>query len=250
MRSRRILHLALCVSVTALAACGPLIEGLRNAEERMVTLEPLRTGSRNVVDWTNFGICHVRLEQRVVGSRSMLVFTNFEPPQDALAGFEVRIARGESCHYRETHRFQAAVTFDLSSLPSGAITRAELKASTQVNAGLDPPNNFGSREICPVLELQRATAEWEAGHDRGALIAGTGVRPARANFSSTNTFEVTRTVQDWQNGRRPNLGFLITPDADDVARHAGRVEELRDQFMCPVMYDNFRLEVTMLVPGT
>jgi hypothetical protein len=250
MRSRRILHLALSLSLTALAGCGPLIEGLRNAEQRIVTLEPLKTGSRIVTDWTNFGICHVRLEQRVVGSRSMFVFTNFEPPQDALAGFEVRIARGESCHYRETHRFQAAVMFDLSSLPSGAITRAELEASTLVHAGVDPPINFGSREVCPVLELQRATAEWDAGLGRSALIAGTGVRPARDGFSSTNTFEVTRTVQEWQNGRRPNLGFLITPHADDVARHAGRIEEVRDQFMCPVMYSNFRLEVSMLVPGT
>lgn len=247
MRASRI-PLPLFAILVAASSCGPLIEGLRNAEQRVVTLEAIRTAMRHGVTMTNFGICHSRLESRVVGSRSRFVFTSHEPPFDSLAGHEVRVARGESCHLREVHSFQAAVAFDLSSLPTGAVTRAELTASTLSTSGTDSQVDFGSAEQCGILVLGRATADWEAGIGGTTLVPSVGVRPAITGFRGARSFDVTRTVTEWRDGRTPNLGFVIAPDPDAVARNAAAVGELRDQYLCPVMYREFRLEVSMLVP--
>ena len=241
--------LALLICVTA-SGCAPLIEGLQNAEQRVVTLEPIKTGTRHARTWTNFGICHSRLETRISGVRSWFVFTATEPPFDSLAGHEVRVVRGESCHYREVHTFQAAVAFDLSSLPPGAITRAELTAVTLSSSGVDSPIGFGTTEQCRTLVLGRATADWDAGREGTVHIPGEGVRPAITGFAGGRSFNVTRTVTDWRDGRTPNLGFVIAPDPDAVARNAAAVGELTDQYLCPVMYRDFRLEVSMLVPGS
>ena len=245
--SRTTLALPLLASL-ALAGCGPLIEGLRNAEQRVVTLEPIKTGTRHAQAWTNFGICHPRLETRTAGLQSWFVFTTAEPPFDGLAGHEVRVARGQTCHLRVVHTFQAAVAFDLSSLPAGAITRAELTAVTLSSSGVDSPIGFGTREQCRILVLGRATAEWDAGREGRVHIPGEGVRPPVTGFAGTRSFDVTRTVTDWRDGRAPNLGFVIAPDPDAVARNAGAVGELSEQYLCPVMYRDFRLEVSLLVP--
>lgn len=251
---RRRLNLIAVAALIALAGCGPVIDALNNAAPRTVTLRATRTAAVNRMAWTNFGVCHSRLEQRVTGSRVWGLFTRSENPDIAgVFGYEVRVSRGESCHYREWHTMQAAFEFDIASLPAGAITEATLTVDGNSSLGLDPDIEGGTTDQCNVSTLGRATAAWEASRDLRALIPYERVQPAPRPFGwgwrANRAFDVTRTVRAWREGA-PNLGFVLSPEADAVSRNAATVGDVGDQFMCGVQVGGYELTVSMLVPRT
>ena len=248
----------LAMWAAACSGCEALQNALSNVESRTVTFEPVRTGARHAVDYSNFGICHSRLESRVVGSRLWHLFTDrLGPTVSGISGHEVRIARGESCHLREVHRFQSAVLFDLSSVPAGPVTLVELRMRGLADYGTDPPIRVAPRGLCARHVVGRATVEWPAGitgiEGWFHLISSAPLSPPTFQLSSGRPFGpfiVTDTVNAWRNGTFANLGFTIEPDAGEVARYAGRIGELNEQYMCGVMMGEYRLVVTVLVRRT
>ena len=91
------------------------------------------------------------------------------------------------------------------------------------------------------------------GRDLRALIPYERVQPAPRPFGwgwrANRAFDVTRTVRAWREGA-PNLGFVLSPEADAVSRNAATVGDVGDQFMCGVQVGGYELTVSMLVPRT
>jgi hypothetical protein len=166
------------------AGCDQVLNALRNMEARTITLDPVKVAVRQDVTWANFGICHSHLESRVVGSRLGGVFDRRTDRSLAgLSGYEVGVARGESCHLRETSQFQTAVQFDLRALPAGEVTRAELRMRSVADYGLDPPIRQGTTAQCNVLVVGLATADWEPAPERTFdLVPWTVMTPRLEGF--------------------------------------------------------------------
>jgi len=234
--------------------------------EEALTFSPDKTasifGDKQV---ENFGVCGPTLDRR--GTRLYLWdefirqrdSTRPDYPVQQLAGYEVAVTRGESCHLRILDTYQTAVSFDLSSLPSTAVVSAELRVNRYFSP-LDPPRPRGSNEQCSVMLAGEAIEAWASGiyhidpdTGTGALRPFIASRPARPDAgphnaigTSTLRLNVTRTVGDWARGVRPNHGFVITPDLEralDIYRHTDQ-----GGFMCDVGITGFELAVTVAVP--
>ena len=236
-----------------------IVSGCAELEERTIVLQPVKAAGVHHITWSNFGICHSRLERRAVGSWLRNLFnTRMDPLMYGITGYEVGIARGESCHLREVHQFQTAVQFDFSSLPAGAIARATLNFRARADYGTDPPILTGTTDQCRISSVLRATAAWDPpsvppyqwdGMLQG-LVEGEPLRPASAVFGWGAPFhpqDVTRTVVAWVRGEMPNNGFIVTPDRNQIAQVAGTVDDLNEQMMCGVTLGDARLEISMLV---
>lgn len=248
-------HGFVSLSILLFSGCAPLADALRNSESRVITLSATRTAAVHRTDWTNFGICHSRLERRVTGSRVWSLFLADEDPNiHGVFGHEVRVARGESCHYREWHTMQAAFEFDIASLPRGAIARAILTVDGRASSGVDPDISFGTLEQCRIATLGRATAAWEASRDLRELIPFERVQPAPEplgwGWRNDKPLDVTRTVRLWRESGTPNLGFVLSPDPAAARRYADGVNDVDDQYMCGIRVGGYELTVTMLVPTT
>jgi hypothetical protein len=249
------LLMALLLAAISLSAC----DGLATLGERTYTFNPSKTASIMVTDLENFGVCAFTLDRR---GASFFLWGEFlreretarfpEPAQ--LAGYEVLVQRGETCHLRTVNFFQAAAAFDLDSLSSSAIVSAELSVNDTIYAGTDPPVLFGSSEQCTHLLLGQATEPWEAGtYYNTSTGEGSGARPlitwtpARNDSgpfrSLPDTLDVTRTVSEWARGVRPNNGFVFTPDLEAISRIAEGIDE--GGILCPMWLDSFQLKVTV-----
>lgn len=237
-----------------------IVSGCAELEERTIVLQPVQAAGVHHTTYSNFGICHSRLEDRAVASLLRYLFaTRMDPLMYGITGYEVRIARGESCHLRVVHQFQTAVRFDFSSLPAGAIARATLNFRARVDYGTDPSILPGTYDQCRISSVLRATEAWDPpsvppyqwdGMLRG-LIDGEPLRPASAPLGWGTPFhpqDVTRTVVAWVRGEMPNNGFIVAPDRNQIAQVAGTIDDLNEQMMCGVTLGDARLEISMLVP--
>jgi hypothetical protein len=171
----------------ALAPCD-----LPPLSERTFTFEPDKTASIfGVKQHDTFGVCYPGFLNRR-GTR-LYVWDEFMRQRESsspanrireLAGYEVSVARGQSCHLRIVDTFQAAVHFDLSSLPLGAVvTHAELRVYRYFSL-LDAPYLRGSQDQCTVMMIGQVTESWADGQfernsDYGPrrLIASRAARP-------------------------------------------------------------------------
>jgi hypothetical protein len=236
---------------------------LRPITEETFTFEPDRTATvfgenRN----ETFGICNpFTVDRRGTRLYTWPEFVRQRTSPDYrvrnLAGYDVGVSRGESCHQRVFETFQAAAHFDLSTLPDGAaITSAELRVH-RFFSPLDPPYSRGSAEQCTVLLIGQATGAWAPGIYRVGTASGPRPlipsRPARprpgpynALGSSSWNVDVTQTVSEWVRGGRANQGFVITPDIDKVEEFYKAADEVG--FMCDVGITGFELVVTAAVP--
>jgi hypothetical protein len=206
----------------------------------------------------NFGICagldrrgtrlylwdeFVRQNELITGERRPI----------AMAGYDVGVQRGESCHLRVLDTFQAAVAFDLSALPTSAVKDARLIIHHNFSP-LDPVKYRGHRDQCGLFRIYQATEDWAAGifwpdgpSGPRDLIAGTPIRPAPDPLGSE--VDVTRAVGGWARGERQNFGFTIMPDLSRVAT----LFEGADQepgWMCEMGVVDFQLVVTVMVPDS
>ncbi len=242
--------------------------GLRPLTEQTVTLEAEKAASifgENHHD--TFGVCYpFFLDRR--GTR-LYLWDEFVRQRDStgsngnvshLAGYEVAVMRGESCHLRIFETYQAAVKFDLSALPAdAAVVSAQLNID-QNFAPLDLPHERGNRAQCTVMLLGQAMEPWDAGVFRFALPDGSrafiSARPARPAagplYASGSTagfrLDVTQTVSEWMRGIRPNHGFVITPDRERVMNFYNATDE--GGYFCDVGVSRFELVVTVAVPQT
>jgi hypothetical protein len=254
--------LFLCVAI--LYGCT----GLRPLTERTITLETEKAASifgKNHHD--TFGVCDpFFLDRR--GTR-LYLWDEFVRQRDSaglegnvnhLAGYEVAVTRGESCHLRIFETYQAAVKFDLSALPAdAAVVSAQLNIRGSF-APFDPPRDRGNRAQCTVMLLGQATEPWEAGIFRNGLPDGSRAfipaRPARPAaaplYASSNTaglrLDVTQTVSEWVRGIRTNHGFVITPDRESVMNFYNATDE--GGYFCDIGISRFELVVTVAVPQT
>ncbi|MDA0704511.1 MAG: hypothetical protein O3A96_14945 [Proteobacteria bacterium] len=246
----------------ALASCN-----LPPLSERTFTFQPDRTASIfGVKQHDRFGVCDpFFLDRR--GTR-LYVWDEFMRQRESaspgdrirdLAGYEVAVTRGQSCHLRIVDTYQAAAHFDLSSLAPGAVvTHAELRVQ-RFFSPLDAPRLRGNREQCAVMMIGQATENWADGRfGQGSVDGGSrpfiASRPARPDTGphdarGTNlwSLDVTRPVGEWVRGVRPNQGFTITPDLDRVMGFYNATDE--DGFMCDAGITGFELVVTAAVPG-
>jgi hypothetical protein len=256
-RDGRRTHIRSAAGLTMLV----LSAGCAHLQERTVILEPVRSTRVVQSSWENFGVCHIRLESRA----SALVLNGMfyrEPSFYGVNGYEVLIARGESCHLRTVAQYQAAIEFDLTALPAGALVRAELTSRSRDDYGVDPPIRIGSWAQCSVLTLGRATAAWEEGAIPSVAV-GSEVPPWRVplrdlipwddlrppvgrGLGLSGTVDVTRTVGAWMRGEAPNFGFVFTPDHAEVRRIAATVGDTHQQLMCGSQPGDARLAVTIL----
>lgn len=210
-----------------------------------------------------FGVCGPTLDRR--GTRLYLWdefvrqrnSTSPDYAVEHLAGYEISVSRGESCHLRVLDTYQAAVSFDLSRLPSSAVTSAELRISRYFSP-LDSPRLRGSTAQCTVMMIGEATEPWASG-----IFAPIGTadgmrpfitwRPARidagphdARGTSTLRLNITNTVSEWVRGVRPNNGIVITPDLESVMDIYRRTDE--GGLICDMGITGFELVVTVAVP--
>ncbi len=172
---------ALLMMCTAILLYG--CTGLRPLTGRTVTLEAEKAASIfGENHHETFGVCDpLFLDRR--GTR-LYLWDEFVRQRDSagpegnvnhLAGYEVAITRGESCHLRIFETYQAAVKFDLSALPAdAAVVSAQLDIRGSF-APFDPPRNRGNRTQCRVMLLGQATEPWEAG------VFRSGYRMVRAH---------------------------------------------------------------------
>lgn len=247
--------------VPMLAFSG-LLSGCAPITERTFTFEPDRTASifgDKSVD--TFGVCDPFTVDRR-GTR-LYVWDEFvrqrgEPRYDIrdLAGYEVSVSRGESCHLRIADTFQAAARFDLTELPEGAaIVSAELRIDRSFSP-LDPPYLRGSEEQCNVIVVGQADAPWSGGVFEAGSPAGPrpfiAWRPARPGAGPHDgrgagvlSVNVTNAVSEWVRDARPNNGFVITPDLDRVMEFYEATDE--GGYMCDVGITGFELVVTAAV---
>jgi hypothetical protein len=254
----------LFLCTTLLYGCA----GLRSLAERTITLEAEKAASifgENHHD--TFGVCDpFFLDRR--GTR-LYLWDEFVRQRDSagpegnvshLAGYEVAVTRGESCHLRIFETYQAAVKFDLSTLPAdAAVVSAQLNIRGSL-APLDPPRDRGNRAQCTVMLLEQAMESWEAGIFRNGLPDGSRAfiparpaRPAAAPFYASGStagfrLDVTQTVSEWVRGIRPNHGFVITPERESVMNFYNTTDE--GGYFCDIGISRFELVVTVAVPQT
>jgi len=154
------------IVTTGLSGCE-IVPPLR---EETFTFTPGRTASifGSKVSET-FGICGSTVDRR--GTR-LYLWDEFIRQRDRatsdysnshLSGYEVAVSRGETCHLRILDTFQAAVWFNLSSLPSTAVVSAELRISDVRYGGLDAPRGIGGSDRCKVARVGEATQAWVSG---------------------------------------------------------------------------------------
>ena len=223
-----------------------------------IVLEPTQEASLYGEKRTdNFGVC-VGLDRR--GTR-LFMWDEFlrqnrrgsDPTDFHMAGYEMAVTRGESCHLRIMDTFQTAVQFDLSSLPSTAIVSAELRIDDIRHNGTDPPRLLGSREQCEVMMVGAATEAWTPGRfgpdpmgtdtSRPFLTWRPTLRDAGPHFTFRESLDVTKEVSDWARGVRPNNGFVITPDPDFTNRTYEETDE--GGFICSLWIVDYRLRVVV-----
>lgn len=257
---------ALLMMCTAILLYG--CTGLRPLTGRTVTLEAEKAASIfGENHHETFGVCDpFFLDRR--GTR-LYLWDEFVRQRDSagpegnvnhLAGYEVAITRGESCHLRIFETYQAAVKFDLSALPAdAAVVSAQLDIRGSF-APFDPPRNRGNRTQCTVMLLGQATEPWEAGVFRSGLPDGSRAfipaRPARPAatplYASGSTagfhLDVTQTVSEWVRGIRTNHGFVITPNRERVMNFYNATDE--GGYFCDIGISRFELVVTIAVPQT
>lgn len=177
-----------------------------------------------------------------------------------MAGYEVNVQRGQSCHIRFLHTFQSAVFFDLSSLPPDATVA---KATLRINDNL--PSEFRddiSTVACTVFRLGEAEEDWVGGTFFGpsTLVPGSdgsrdeiASRPARRAsglfYRTGSGLDVSKTVFDWVKGTRTNYGFTITPDEAETDRVFRSMTE-EGHYQCQSYMLEASLEVRVLVPDT
>ncbi|WP_126452936.1 hypothetical protein [Sulfuriflexus mobilis] len=255
-----LMRVALIIATINLSGC---------LSEETFTLRPIRTATILESNFKNFGICNAGvftfvdrrppsafIEGAFIRERESSRFSEAAH----LTGYEVLVQRGESCHLITANKFQTAVAFDLSSLPSTAVVAAELRINDSVYGGTDAPVGFGTREQCSVLVVGQATETWASGiFLRGGLpeervgdgprafITWRPARPEPGPYYRIPPIDITTTVSEWARGTQPNHGFVITPDSDAVSRVAAGIRE--GGVMCPVWLDRFELVVTVAVSG-
>jgi len=259
LRKSSPIHIASIVATMTLSGCG-------GVSEETVTLLPIRTASILATASHNFGICHAGIF-RFIERRPPTHFlwreflrdrgSRYTPPA-YLTGYEVLIDRGESCHLATANRYQTAVAFDLSGLPSTAVVSARLRITQEVFYGTDPPVDNGPAEEharrCTVLIVGQATETWESGifptGEEGSFsrdfVASRPVRPDPGPYRTVAPVDVTRAVSEWARGTQPNHGFVIAPDREAVASVAASIRE--GGVLCPVWMLDFSLDVTVATP--
>jgi len=242
------------LAVLIASGCAPLRDGLENATEHTVTLQPTRTGALMHTVSGTFGVC-VGLDGR--GGRPaawdhFLTVEDENPAVDGMAGYQVSVSRGESCHQRVLSQFQTLAAFDISALPPGALTRAVLRATPLLDRQTDAPVPPGTPGQCNILRVGRATSAWPPGESIGPLVTWAPIPPPPAAFGRYARFgpvDVTRAVRAWRDGGAANTGFVITPQHDIAERNAEGIEQENDSFLCDLLLGRFELDVTMLIPG-
>lgn len=233
-----------------LGGCAPL-------SERSYTLAPEHTASVfGFKTHSTFGICDpFFLDRR--GTR-LYVWDEFRRQHEAaaqpvaMAGYEVGVSRGQTCHLRIVDAFQAAARFDLSALPaSAALVSAELRIERRF-APRDPPYDRGSTAQCAILLAGQATQAWEPGPRTGAFIPSLPARPASGPHAANGTagvlsINVGHTVGEWMRGTQPNHGFVLSPDMERVLRFYGATEA-EGGYMCDLGIARLELVVTVVAP--
>lgn len=246
--------LLLSATMTGLAGCGHLAE-VRN------TLEPDQAASffgAKRVD--QFGVCSpFHLDRRGTGLFMWREFIRVNAAGDPrysnfhLAGHEIAVSRGESCHQRILDGFQTAMRFDLSTLPSTAVASATLELEVVRHGGTDAPYGQRTDAQCPALMFGVAMENWVAGRfgpgpgadaPRG-LLAWRPIRnDAGPHARIPVSIDVTREVSEWARGARPNNGFVITPDLETAERSYHHTDN--GGFLCTYWILNSRLNVSLL----
>lgn len=242
----------LLLASAGLTACAHLTE-------TRVTLAPDRAASffgGKRVD--QFGVCSpFHLDRRGTGLFMWREFIRVNAAGDGrysdfhLAGHEIAVSRGESCHQRILDVFQAALKFDLSALPSTAVASATLELEVVRHGGTDAPYEQRSDDQCPALMLGAATEGWVAGRfgpgadpERGLLAWRPMMRDAGPHARLAVTIDVTREVSEWARGVRPNHGFVITPDLETAERAYHATDN--GGFLCTYWILGSRLHVNTL----
>lgn len=242
------------VLIATIALSGCTLPALRPLEEVTITLEPEKTASIfGVATRDRFGVCAGVPRS---GTRLYLWGEFLRQLEDSrydvqnMAGYQVAVNRGESCHERILNAFQAASYFDLSSLPSMAVTSARLRIDRPF-VPRDPPAPPGTRDQCTVMMIGEATESWDAGlHELIPFIPWRTARreggPHRAgSFTSGLELDVTSTVGAWVREQRPNEGFVITPDMDLVTGFFNATDQRG--YLCEMGIGDVELVVTVAV---
>lgn len=242
---------ALLIATIALSGCT--LPALRPLEEVTITLEPEKSASIFAMARSDrFGVCTgvprggTRLYLWGEFLRQMEEVTRYD--LQYMAGYEVHVNRGESCHERILNAFQAAAYFDVSTLPSMAVTSARLRIDRPFSPR-DPPFR-GTNQQCNVMMIGEATESWEAGlHEGVPFISWRAARrdagPHRATLTGILDLDVTNTVGAWVREQRSNEGFVITPDMDAVTDFFNATDQRG--YMCDMGIGDVELVVTVAV---
>lgn len=228
-------------------------------EQRQIVIPASQTATiEGSVRDERFGICWPSLNRTPIVSYTWNEFlreAHLSPPVVTdLASYVVRVHRGQSCHERWMTTSQAAVQFDLSSVPRNAAVGSALLELSGGLSPLDPPIGRGTAEQCKVMYIGEATEGWSGGiyYSGGSLGPRRFIpsRPARPHPGSNvhpHHVNVTQTVNAWLHGTRPNNGFTITPDMTRAlaAFHATD----HDGFMCDAGFSHATLVLNVLVPA-
>jgi hypothetical protein len=204
--------------------------------------EAVAVGSRTHVVTDRFGVCWP-------GDFDRSAIPNPVPPADAgefIGGYNNHVKRGQSCHEQQSHIYSGGVRFDLSDLNNRVVESAHLsiqRRNTPVDIHVERavPSGTVVENQC-ALAVEIATADWAPGADRGELPS----RPIPVRWPLTLSQSgatigagggVTWVVQQWALGRLPNYGFVIKPQAADIAKNENS---------CTGYWFDARLEITVL----
>jgi len=244
----------------------------RETTNQTITLLPIKVATFQSQIVENFGVCGPGLDRRGTKAEmwhQLTIRREVFRPLPFLVGWEVAVQRGESCHLRVISKFQTAIAFDLSTLPSDVVVSARLLLRNQYWIGVDTALPQGSNEACTHLYFGKSLATFEDGifaslEDRNREIRDarttnlqpwsrmtrdTGpynTRTVRGPRVIPSSIDVSMEVSRWALKARPNHGFIISSSDSDVER-LGRAVDERGYF-CTAFLSNFSLEVTVAVP--
>lgn len=239
---------AVFAAATMLSLAGPALVTPASAQlvERTFRLAPVRTGIRHIRTSYRTGVCY---GGSLAGRRN--AFQDFQSRAgrgDVMFGYINRQFRGQSCHEWQSEAFQASFVYNLAALPRGALvkraalvpTRARGRGFRFVPNGIttvctvgqnDRPDRRAAGPRNPILEAGLIGRRgWRSGYTLRDNRTGNFSRllrdtlpytlrsKRRINVGGRSGIDVTRIVNAWQTGVRPNRGIVLTPSFGPALR--------------------------------